>query len=231
MRKLLSGFMRYLSGFCLRRSRWLYQSDIEKAYAQFWQDDGYMKHRLSYDLTPDSLVFDLGGFKGQWSSDIFAMYRCTIHIFEPVHEFADLIESRFARNNRVHVHRFGLSNETKKALISVEGDSSSIFRKGTAEIELVRAADFLTELGIGRIDLMKINIEGGEYDLLEHFLSSAMVNIIDNIQVQFHDIVPNARDRRLSIQRELAKTHRLTYEYPLVFENWRLVKIQNTNNT
>ena len=79
---------------------------------------------------------------------------------------------------------------------------------------------------IERIDLMKINIEGGEYDLLEHLIKTGWIDKIINIQVQFHDFVENAEARMLAIQNDLAKTHELTYQYKFVWENWRLKDIK-----
>src|SRR5947209_19219821 len=67
-----------------------------------WRDiNGDRTLRLSYDLGPDSVVFDVGGFEGQWASDLFARYCCHIHLFEPVPAYADRIRSRFARNPKV----------------------------------------------------------------------------------------------------------------------------------
>lgn len=84
------------------------------------------------------------------------------------------------------------------------------------------ACDFFEENSIQRIDLMKINIEGAEYDLLDHLIQSGIVLRIKNIQVQFHDFVLDAERRMRCIQAGLACTHELTYQYPFVWENWRL---------
>src|SRR5215468_11290814 len=100
------------------------------------RDRGDKTLRLDYDLGDDSMVFDLGGYEGQWSSDIFAKYRCLIHIFEPVEEFATNIEKRFAKNDKVVVHRFGLSNRTFKTNIFVDADATSVF-KPSSESRLV----------------------------------------------------------------------------------------------
>ena len=69
---------------------------------------------------------------------------------------------------------------------------------------------------------MKINIEGAEYDLLEHLIDTGLISNIHNIQVQFHDFVSNAEQRMIMLQKELEKTHGLTYQYPFVWENWRV---------
>jgi hypothetical protein len=70
------------------------------------------------------------------------------------------------------------------------------------------------------IDLLKINIEGGEYELLEHIIEKTLQNKIRNIQVQFHTWIENCEDRRKNIQDILRKTHKLTYNYDFVWENW-----------
>lgn len=70
------------------------------------------------------------------------------------------------------------------------------------------------------IDLMKINIEGAEYDLLEHILNRDLAGRINNIQVQFHNFIENCGERMFAIQKKLGETHQLTYQYLYVWENW-----------
>ena len=79
----------------------------------------------------------------------------------------------------------------------------------------------LKELDITRVDLMKINIEGGEFPLLEHIISSGKQAIVRQYQIQFHNFVEKAVDRRTEISRALSKTHVRTWCYTFVWENWR----------
>jgi FkbM family methyltransferase len=192
----------------------------------WFNDNGDKTHRLNYELNEGSVVFDLGGYEGQWAADIFCKYGCTIHIFEPFKEFANNIEVRFKRNSKVTIYNYGLTRANTKEKLTISADSSSTFKDGeeSVEIQLVKIDDFLDKYNIRQIDLMKINIEGGEYDLLDHLVQSDKILIIQNIQVQFHDFVPNAIDRMHNIQRDLSKTHYLTYQYEFVWENWSLIK-------
>jgi FkbM family methyltransferase len=192
--------------------------------AAWFRDEGDKTLRVDYDLSEDSVVFDLGGYEGQWTSDIFARYCCSIHVFEPVQDYAKQIEKRFAKNKRIVVHQQGLASENGKVMIAMDRDASSTFKSGakTTEGILVKAIDFLRDNELSKIDLMKINIEGGEYELIEHLIETKFVTNIRNMQVQFHDFVPNAEERMLRIQKELEKTHSLTYQYRFVWENWRL---------
>jgi FkbM family methyltransferase len=196
----------------------------EERSRKWFADEGDKTLRLDYDLDESSIVFDLGGYEGQWASDLFSMYCCSIRIFEPVEEFALNIGKRFSKNRKITLHKFGLSSETTNARIALGNDGSSIFKSGdqSEDISLVRAIDFMHENSISKIDLMKINIEGGEYDLLEHLIESGFVNKIKDIQVQFHDFIPDAESRMHDIQKQLERTHRLTYQYEFVWENWRI---------
>lgn len=181
--------------------------------------------RLDYNLNESSIVFDLGGYHGNWTADIFCKYGCFVYVFEPAKKFADIIKCRFSNNKKIFVNQFGLSNSNTTANLSLGDDSSSTFSQEngkTEEIKLVDAMEFFKKNSISRIDLMKINIEGGEYDLLEYLIKTGYIKNIKNIQVQFHDFVPKAQERMKEIQKNLEKTHLITYQYKFVWENWQL---------
>ena len=192
---------------------------------QLWvAAQGDKTHRLQYDLDDRALVVDLGGYEGQWTSDIFAMYCCKVLVFEPVAEFAKQIRARFAKNNSIQVFQYGLASTSQEVQISVEANISSIYKTAEVmqQISLIKASDFFEEHGITGVDLMKVNIEGGEYDLLDHLIDSGFISRVHDLQVQFHNFVPNAELRMRQIQEKLSNTHLLTYQYRFVWENWRL---------
>ncbi len=222
-RRLLHRAACRAAGLCRRVAEAAWRPPHEDAADAWRRADGDRTLRLQYDLEPGSLVFDMGGYEGQWASDIHAMYRCRVEVFEPVPEYAARITARFRRNDAIRVHPFGLASRTGEARLTLAGDASSLFgRPGARLVRLVEAASFLRERGIERIDLMKVNIEGGEYDLLEHLLDAGLIGRIRDIQVQFHDCLPDAAARMRRIQEQLAATHRRTWQYPFVWENWRL---------
>lgn len=181
--------------------------------------------RLDYDLNENSVVFDLGGYHGNWAAEIFCKYNCFVHVFEPCKSFTEIIKNKFIKNNKIFIHQCGLSNSNTNAKLSCGEDSSSTFVQDDAtaeEIKLVDAVEFFRENNISKIDLVKINIEGGEYDLLEYLIETGLIAQISNIQVQFHDFVPNAEQRMKNIQQNLQKTHSLTYQFEFVWENWQI---------
>jgi len=219
-----SNILRKSSGLLNRIAMWVHKPPQRKRVVPWFANNGDKTLRLDYDLNENAIVFDLGGYEGQWSSDIFNMYGCWIHVFEPVDEFAQNIARRFAQNRKLVVHPFGLAEENRMIKLGLDQNGSSIFKPGTRLVNarLVRAIDFMQAYNISMIDLMKINIEGGEYDLLEHLIESGYVLRIKNIQVQFHDFVNGAEDRMRRIQAALAQTHYLTYQFLFVWENWHI---------
>lgn len=216
MKKLISKIRNKIPGFeekqYLRVRPWL-------------KIEGDKTLRLNYELNESSVIIDLGGFEGQWASDIYSMYNSNIYIFEPYIPFYTTIEKRFIKNNKIKVFPFGLQSEDNKIELYIDSDKSSLIKNGKSKIsiiELKNAEDFLKQENIKLIDLIKINIEGGEYDLLNHLINSNIIQNIKNLQIQFHDFVEGADSMMPKIRKELSITHSLTYCYDYVWENWKL---------
>ncbi len=195
----------------------------EEKVKLWFRDNGDKTLRLNYNLSKESLVLDVGGYEGQWASDIYEKYRSNIVIFEPVSEWARKIAERFSHNTDIRVYKFGLSNDNKSCPIYLADDSTSVHGSGGnyERIELVKGSEFIQKENMTEIDLMKINIEGGEYELLEDLIETRMIQRVKDIQVQFHECVPNAKEKMTKLQARLEKTHYLTYQYEFVWENWR----------
>jgi len=202
-----------------RRRRRDYRAMVKKWYA----DGGDDRFRFDYDLDERSFVLDLGGYEGQWASDLYARYRCRIAIFEPVPRFAQNIRARFAKNSDITVFQYGLGATSRAETIYLHGASSST-QKAQAEseqIEIVDVRQWFEDQAVETVQLMKINIEGGEYELLERLVATGLIGKIDDIQVQFHNFTRDAPARMEQLQRALRATHTPTYQYRFVWENWR----------
>jgi FkbM family methyltransferase len=200
---------------------------VQPRVAAWYAVDGDEVLRLNYDLNADSIVLDVGGYEGEWAGKIFCKYGCIIHVFEPVDKFYEEIKGKFTKNNKVFVHNFGLGNKDEEVSFGVDGNASSEFIGSDDHFEKVQlrsVVEIFKENDIKVVDLMKINIEGGEYDVLEALINAGLISKILNIQVQFHDFVPDAQARMKKIHEKLKLTHQLTYHYEFVWENWKLKK-------
>ncbi len=228
MLRLIDFLIRILNGIRFRINK-PSSSNPEYISAQratkWFQDKGDETLRLDYDLNNDSVVFDIGGYKGEFAAQMICRYDCTVYIFEPIPEFYNIIKSKFIKNKNVIPFCYGLSDKTATQKISLTDNSSSFFIEdsNSLEIQTKNIVDFIHENKIDTIDLAKINIEGAEYALLESIIDNGMIQKFKNIQVQFHDfIIDEAKTRMENIQAALSKTHELTYQYNFIWENWKL---------
>jgi FkbM family methyltransferase len=151
-------------------------------------------------------------------------YGCRVIAFEPVPQYCSKIRSRFANNSRVEVIEAGLAGSEGEATFVVDGVSSSVFPvRQTGNVITVKLVDVLEvfeEHRLTEVACMKVNIEGGEYELLERMVQLDLIRRVRSYLIQFHSNVPSYAARRQSIRAELAKTHRLVFDYPFVWERW-----------
>lgn len=185
--------------------------------------DAKKKIFWSHPLHENSMVFDVGGYTGNFTHEIYARYGCTVFVFEPVIEYARHIRERFKEIKKIKVFNFGLGDKNRNIRLYMQDYGTSQYNKGGEyrDAKLMHMGSFLQKHKINEIDLMGINIEGGEYDLLEYIIDSGIVKQIKNIQVQFHPVIANAKIRMNNIQKKLNKTHELTYQYTFIWENWK----------
>lgn len=178
------------------------------------------------DLTPDSFVIDAGGYEGNWAAEINRKYRCAITIFEPVKRFHDAIAARFKDNPKVGVCFCGLGGKEcgagKEVEFHVQNDSTGQFASSSdvETVELFNASYVIGNMDRD-IDVLKLNIEGAEFEVLWSLLDSGQIKKVKNLQVQFHPVIANAGDHRATIQKRLAETHECVYDCPFVWEAWR----------
>ncbi len=82
--------------------------------------------------------------------------------------------------------------------------------------------EVLTPAAFPLIDLAKVNIEGGEYDLLPAFDEAGVLPRLRMLQVQFHLFAPADIERRNAIRATLSRTHNCDWSYDFVWEQWSL---------
>ncbi len=190
-------------------------------------DDGDNTHALDYDLTEDSIVIDLGGFKGVWVDMLLNKHKTNPNIFivEPIPQFYNILKTKFQNNNKIKLLNVGVSvnGEDTDRVIYVNGDKTSTNFKGGSEFvtKFKSLKTILNDNNIDKVDLIQINIEGDEYPLLEHLITTETIHKLKNIQIQYHLGISDDINRRKNIQEKLTElgfTKR--FDYPFVWESW-----------
>jgi FkbM family methyltransferase len=211
--------------------KWFYAFYIVKDRAiiertKWYRDKGDEYLRLEYNLNEDSIVFDIGGYVGDFAEKISKKFGCKIYLFEPSQSFYKKCLERFKDNKNILCFNYGVGNLNGDFVLSNDNEASSTKRKISdkegEKIKIKKISNIIEEQRVNNIDLMKINIEGGEYDLLSFLINENLISKINNIQVQFHSFVPNAVKKREEITNLLKNTHKNDWSYYFVWENWSL---------
>ena len=145
---------------------------------QWRRDNATRDFRFNYPLTPDSVVLDFGGYTGEWAEKISKKYACSIYIFEPVKVFFDQAKEKFKDNPKIKLFNFGLSDADSHEAISISGVASSVFvGKKDTMIKLRDVKKVIDELHLKHVNLLKINIEGGEYKVLPRMIDAGLTSM------------------------------------------------------
>ena len=202
-------------------------------HARWVNDNGDYTHNITYNLTENSVIMDLGGYTGVWAQQMIEKYNPYVYILEPVTNFYEGMVTKFSNNNKVRLMNVGIGTENKDGFIFMSGDAtSSNLTSGESITVKFNSIDTVLETwGLNQVDLIQINIEGDEYLLLENMLETGLINKFKNIQVQFHLGIENDVERRNKIRDGLVKNgFKNNFNYPFVWESWCKLDIMKDKN-
>src|SRR6056297_89531 len=209
----------------LDRRRHPWKGVFYDAYKQWKAENGPTRLYDYNGLPQHATALDFGGFEGAWTDMILAAEpTAQVHVFEPHPDFATQLRDKFTGNDDVHIHAFALGGTNGTLSLSDTGDASSAVASHdkSFDAEVIAVEDFFSDHDIPKIDLVKINIEGGEYDLLPALIDTDVIGRIARLQVQFHLFDPAFAEARDGIRERLSDTHDCVWCYPFVWEEWRL---------
>lgn len=147
----------------------------------------------------DAIILDIGANIGSFSiyaRRINKRLNPTIYAFEPHPDNASLTEANFKRNKLVNYHII------RKAVAGVDGvasfDTSGAFdsfkintqSSKSIEVSTIKLSTFCSNNNINTIHLLKMDIEGGEYDVIEHDLNFINEKV-KMMLIEYHNIDVN----------------------------------------
>lgn len=148
----------------------------------------------SLSINTNSNIIDLGANKGDFAKHFLDNYNCNIYCVEPNINLLNLTPA----NIRKRIDNYVVSNKNGKCsfYISENSEASSIYENisnefgcsQTIELPSITLPTYLKQKRIDKIAILKVDIEGGEIDLLEK-LPERYFNNISQITVEFHDFM------------------------------------------
>jgi len=170
-------------------------------------------------ITP-KVILDIGGNIGITALVLNKRYpSAKIYTFEPEPENFSILEKNVSGISNIEIFNFGLSNSDQKLMLKKPSDpvnfgGFSVFDKGVngdhQEIELKSISQFIEQKEILKIDVIKIDCEGAEYDIL----TSLDLSNITWIEGECHGI------KDFELLSYINKTHVLNVDKPLLQRNF-----------
>jgi len=183
--------------------------DVNAQALNRWKRDKKEILRYQYDLSGSSVVVAIGGYQGDFTAQIHAKYK-----------------ERFYGNLKVNCFNYALTDKVITQFIFKDKDNSSlVIGIQNSQSEQIKAEKFSSEYkrrDFKKIDLLKINIEGGEFTLIPHIIQSGLIKRIRFLQIQFHNYTATSIYQREQIRAELQITHTVQWDFPFVWESWKL---------
>lgn len=183
-------------------------------------------------LGPGGIALDVGAFHGDWAARVHEKYQARIYAFELDPPSVEFLRRRFADTPDIRCLPYGLAGADARLALIQRGMGSTLYQSGeasgtteagssdTVAVDVRDIVAVLDELGHAQIDIIKLNIEGAEYEVLERLVTAGRLDQIRVYTIQFHEWHPGAHRRRRRIQRALARTHVKVWDYPFVWEQW-----------
>jgi len=154
---------------------------------------GRRKHKLDPFLATRELVqvdapvvFDVGANVGATALRYRGLYpRAAIHCFEPYPPSFERLAAALAADGLASVHRTALSSTAGRAVLNVNRNAETnsllpsdgraaqywgeglLETDGGVEVEVQTVDGFCAERSIARIDVLKLDVQGAEYSVLE----------------------------------------------------------------
>jgi len=196
-----------------------------RAHLKWKLISGDKRMHKNYSLNSESIFFDLGGFNGSFSEKIIKEFNCYCYIFEPHPKYFDILNKKFNSNEKVKIFNFGLLDKNKNIYLSDDSASSRLISSDQGiNVNVRDVSEVIDELEIENIDLLKSNIEGAEYDLLNRLIDTHKIKKIKSLQIQYHkDHTENAEFLRAEINKKLNNSHVNIWSYYFVWERWDIL--------
>lgn len=194
-----------------------FKSTQTKEYLQFIEDGGDNIIFKNLILNEHSVIIDGGGYNGEFADEIIKKSFNRIYIYEPDETFYKNLTEKYKLNIKVEVLNFALYSKEQITKLSQNLNASSIMEDDKSGVE-VKAVDIFKEFKkYNNIDLLKLNIEGAEFEVISRLIQTKEINKVKYLLVQFHREHDLDGSKLNKITSEISKNYNEIFNYKYVW--------------
>ena len=167
-------------------------------------------YNLDLDYQDGDVVLDIGAQVGIVSCYLGKKYpNIKIYAFEPVRENFDRLQRNLDTNGVKNVTPLNMAVTSNGRYVDMTGDlshnsgSMTIYGKGKNEIRSLTLQNILDAYKIDKVKLLKIDVEGSEYEILES--SKHLLDRVGAVRGEIHPLQGKSQDELLELLRANVK--------------------------
>lgn len=190
----------------------------------------YPQELLDLNGSQEQIIVDCGGHIGTFTLYVRNLYpRTKIFTFEPVEANRKLFNNNMSLNNMAEVTLIpkALYGESGKYFIDLSGkqfDAVSLQsqrpnHENFIEIEAISFSQFLNNYQISFVDLLKLDVEGSEYNIFQHSMLD-LTKSVKRLIMEYHPA--GDKDSRDQILKHFEE-----YGWELIYETKNILGFKN----
>lgn len=180
------------------------------------------------DIVEGKVFVDVGAYVGEWTQQAISAGARKVIAYEPIINFSS---SDIFKNHKVTLLNYFISEQSVDDHFYIDGLATSTAGSGLNKLD----GDLITVSGHpiavseeneirNNETVIKINIEGGEYDLIKYLEHKELISEFEYIFIQTHPLQSNTKKNLRLLSNSLRKTHKLIFNYPLI---WQIYERKN----
>lgn len=185
-----------------------------KQIGRWFADNGDETRALEWEgIDSHSTVWEIGGYEGRWTAQIWGKYQPFMHVFEPQGWAFEKLQDKFGVQKKIKLHNFGLwVMDASLPLYAYETDGASLLGNG-ARSQVCKFEEISRQVAGAEVDLCLMNVEGAEFVLIPYLIGMGLMNRFRYFWCQFHTFVQDADWRANAIYKGMLKTHKKIWDY------------------
>lgn len=173
-------------------------------------------------LEQEGLVLDIGSYVGNYTRKVLVKNpKMTFWLYEPIPSYFNTCVNKFKNRENIVVYQTAVSADGRNfqmqsdGLRSRQGSAASSEGISVDSISIQTIFDSVTE-----IELVKMNIEGMEYECLEQLIHSNSLIKSKYLLIQFHNFEKESHNRRDVLRKKISRNFNNIYTFEWMWELW-----------
>jgi FkbM family methyltransferase len=190
--------------------------------ASRWFLSNREKLKYGMKLAPNGLVLDIGSYLGEFTQKVLNKNPdMTFCLYEPIPKYFSACADKYKDRENIIVHQKAVSADGRDITMQINSLRSRQQNKMALNSTVVQSESVQKIFdSVINIELMKINIEGMEYECLEQLMLSDSLIKARHLLIQFHNFESDSQERRTALRNKIEQDFNNIYTFEWVWELW-----------